>query len=212
MSATRRSWLPGMALMLLLASGCSSTSTVLLTERGEGDFRGGTAIAPRPGQGDVAYLAKSEILCVNDEGRLDHLLLEEEGSPTIIDLVFRSPEELLVLRPEGISVYFGGRLLPAWKLSASHDARIAASGAEIWASLARGRWSRNSTTLCFMPRLAKCMARSRRSLAITLLRSPVAPSRDGPNRACVVDQIFVRPICPVSQSRSIHMWVVSRCC
>ena len=40
-----------------------------------------------------------------------------------------------------------------------------------------GRWSRNSTTSYFMPGSDKYMVRSRRSLAITLLRLPVAPSK-----------------------------------
>jgi hypothetical protein len=43
--------------------------------------------------------------------------------------------------------------------------------------------------LYFMPRSAKYMARSRRSMAIILLRLPVAPSRDGPSQVCVMNPL-----------------------
>ena len=54
------------------------------------------------------------------------------------------------------------------------------------------------------------MARSRRSLAIILLRSPVAPSRDGPSQASVVDQFFARhPYVPsASRKLSTRGWLI----
>ena len=121
--------------LLLLAglaalTGCSSYSTVVLSQSGDGNYRAGAPFDPRPGAGEVAYLAGREILSVNYYGRLDHLLVQD--ARRMVDLAFRSESELLVLQRDRVSIYFAGRLITGWEFPVSDDARIEADGPEVW--------------------------------------------------------------------------------
>jgi hypothetical protein len=136
---TRTNRLPVAAALLLagaIAAGCGSTATVLLVDRGDGEFTGGTPFDPRPGAGQVIYVSRGELLGVNDRGTLDHLLLEDASG--LVDLAFRSHEELLVLLRNRVSIYFAGRLVSGWDIEVSADARLDALGDEIWIATNNG--------------------------------------------------------------------------
>ena len=117
--------LPGLLTFALL-TGCGASSRVWLRDSDPSGFRGGP-VAARPGGEEILYMRDGQIVAVHRErGRLDHLLLEAD--PTLIDMAFRSPEKLLVLKESGVAIYYAGRLIHAWEMPVSRAGRIAAKG------------------------------------------------------------------------------------
>lgn len=120
------------ALLVGALAGCAAPSIEVVFSGSDGSgFMGGAPFDPRPGTRDIAYLSGREILLVNrSKARLDHLLLDDASG--MVDLAFRSRDELLVLTRGGVCVYFAGRLIRGWPLEVSHDALIAAGKDGVW--------------------------------------------------------------------------------
>lgn len=115
---------------LLAIAACSSTSQVLL-QNGMAGFTGGDPIAVRPDSEQLTYLWTDEVIAVDgDEGMLDRLLIED--LPGLVDVAFRSDEEMLVLHRGGISLYFAGKLFRAYDLDVSASSLLAAGEESVW--------------------------------------------------------------------------------
>lgn len=114
-----------LVLALVLAAGCAA-STRLLVAPGEEGFDAKSPFAPRPGSNDVAIaIGGADLIGVDRRaGYVDALL--RSGTSGIVDVAFRSEDELLVLRRTGVAHYFAASLFDSWPLEVSEDAHLAA--------------------------------------------------------------------------------------
>jgi len=125
------------ALLLGALAGCAAPSVkVVFSGTDASGFTAGAPFAPRPATRDIAYLSGAEVLLVNRaKARLDHLLLDDASG--MVDLTFRSADELLVLNQGGVDVYFAGKLIRGWPLDPSADGLIAAGRDSVWVATNR---------------------------------------------------------------------------
>lgn len=126
----------GLLFVALVSAGCAGASIrvtsmrVLVSDDDNSKYPAGAPFDVRPGGQEVVYLSGGQLVSVNEEGRLERLLLEEESS--LIDLAFRSENVLLVLEQSGVALFFGGRLVPGWEIALSDDAQMATGPGEVW--------------------------------------------------------------------------------